>query len=434
MQQGKDLDIVVYGASGFTGKLVCEYLYIKKIPRWAMAGRSLEKLKKVLEEIQISSGRVSDIPTFVVSPDEPKSVGELASRTKVLINCVGPFHKTGEPVIKACIENKCHYADISGEPLFFLNMVRKYDEQAKKQGVCIVIGCGLDSIPWDLGVLHAMQGSSQRNYPKIASVTAYGKLIISPSVGTVMTALDTAASLTPTILIQAAEAWFGGIPEMKKSGKTLTKQLSSFIPRVPFFPHYSTVVKQWVFPVPGLIDSLVVRRTARILNASDSTAPLNFHFGQYFCAGNFLNFILITILAAMILPFVFVIAKIGFLRRTLEKVLKKNLPPGPSAEARKKHKMEIIVVAQDHNGLVVGKSKVTSTDPAYGATAMWAAESGICLTEIDSMQNHTNGKSAINEVNNVRVSGGVLTPASCKAMGFKLIKRLERTGLKFESI
>ncbi|XP_006871330.1 PREDICTED: saccharopine dehydrogenase-like oxidoreductase [Chrysochloris asiatica] len=156
--------LVVLGASGFTGQFVAEEVAREQVDPerksrlpWAVAGRSREKLQRVLERAALKMGRPtlpSEVGIIICDVTNPASLGEMAKQATVVLNCVGPYRFYGEPVVKACIENGTNYIDISGEPQFLELMYWKYHEKAAEKGVYIIGSSGFDSIPADLGVLY----------------------------------------------------------------------------------------------------------------------------------------------------------------------------------------------------------------------------------------------------------------------------------------
>jgi len=146
----KQYDLVVYGATGFTGKLVCSYLEgrggIDGL-RWAMAGRSLEKLEATRDEIGASG-----IPLIQADAGDPASLDALAASTGLIISTVGPYQLYGEPLVAACVKAGCDYVDLCGEPLWMAEMIERHDDAAKSSGARILFSCGFDSIPAELGV------------------------------------------------------------------------------------------------------------------------------------------------------------------------------------------------------------------------------------------------------------------------------------------
>ena len=145
-------DLVVFGATGFTGKRVVKYLRDRKVKySVAVAGRSESKLKELQQELGTSFG------VIVADAGDSKSLQDMAKAAKVVLNCSGPFRFYGEAVVKACVENQASYTDITGEPQFIEGMYEKYDELAKKNNVTIVPACGFDSMPAELGTMTAKE-------------------------------------------------------------------------------------------------------------------------------------------------------------------------------------------------------------------------------------------------------------------------------------
>lgn len=149
MNPSADLDLIVYGATGFTGRLVAEYLaqtYGKLA--WAMAGRSASKLASVRDEI----GAPKDLPLIVADGGDSASLAAMARRTKAIITTVGPYQLYGSELVAVCAETGTDYLDLSGEPTWMRAMIDAHEAQAKKSGARIVFSCGFDSIPFELGV------------------------------------------------------------------------------------------------------------------------------------------------------------------------------------------------------------------------------------------------------------------------------------------
>ena len=146
-------DIVIYGATGYTGRLVAEYLahhYAGRAdaPKWAMAGRSAAKLAEIRDLI----GAPADTPLIVADPDDAASMKALAESTRVVLTTVGPYQLYGEPLLAACVAAGTDYADLCGEPVWMRQMIDKYHAAAQASGARIAFSSGFDSIPFDLGV------------------------------------------------------------------------------------------------------------------------------------------------------------------------------------------------------------------------------------------------------------------------------------------
>uniref|UniRef100_A0A8D8SRN7 Saccharopine dehydrogenase-like oxidoreductase n=1 Tax=Cacopsylla melanoneura TaxID=428564 RepID=A0A8D8SRN7_9HEMI len=153
------LNILIFGATGFTGKYaVIEMVKLSKEfdMTWGVAGRSMDKLKSLLEWATEKTGEhsVKEIPIIIADVKDEAALSAMAAKTQVLVNCCGPYRHFGAPVVKACVENKTHYVDVSGEPYFMEKMQLDNNQQAKDKGVYVVSACGLDSIPADLGIVH----------------------------------------------------------------------------------------------------------------------------------------------------------------------------------------------------------------------------------------------------------------------------------------
>ena len=154
----RPFDVIIFGASGFTGEYVVENLfkYLSKNHsslKWAAAGRSESKVKASLSAIGTKIGaNLDNVPVKVATVGDDDSLVNLAKETQLLINCTGPFRFYGEPVVKACVDSSTHYVDITGEPEFMEKVQLKYHDQAQSAHCYIVPGCGFDSIPCDLGV------------------------------------------------------------------------------------------------------------------------------------------------------------------------------------------------------------------------------------------------------------------------------------------
>lgn len=146
----REFDVVVFGATGFTGRLVAEYLnqqYGASV-RWAMAGRSADKLAEVRGEIGAARGT----PLITADSSDAASLKALAARTKVVITTVGPYQNFGEPMVAACVEAGTDYVDLCGEPAWMRDIIHRHDAPARASGARIVLSCGFDSIPFDFGV------------------------------------------------------------------------------------------------------------------------------------------------------------------------------------------------------------------------------------------------------------------------------------------
>lgn len=161
----KDFDVVIYGATGFTGRLVAEAM-ASRYPngrnaesiRWAMGGRNADKLAAVRDEI----GAPADTPLVVTDAEDPASLERLMQRTRLVLTTVGPYQLYGNQLLAACAASGVHYVDLCGEPPWMRQMIDAHDDAARRSGARIVFSCGFDSVPFDLGVFFLQQGFRQR--------------------------------------------------------------------------------------------------------------------------------------------------------------------------------------------------------------------------------------------------------------------------------
>ncbi|ATW03521.1 saccharopine dehydrogenase NADP-binding domain-containing protein [Sphingorhabdus sp. YGSMI21] len=149
-------DIIVYGATGFTGELVCRYLASRtsadRPVNWAMAGRDRAKLDRLRQSLGLS-----DLPLVVADAADAGSIKKMVSATKIVLTTVGPYQKYGTPLVQACAEAGTDYIDLCGEPLWMRRMIEEYEDAARRSGARILFSCGFDSIPSELGVWFCQQ-------------------------------------------------------------------------------------------------------------------------------------------------------------------------------------------------------------------------------------------------------------------------------------
>lgn len=161
MNPNAEFDLIVYGATGYTGRLVAEHLAARYgtagSPKWAMAGRSLDKLKAVRDEI----GAPADTPLVVADAADPAQVRDLVRRAKAIITTVGPYQLYGSDLVAACAEAGTDYLDLCGEPNWMRRMIEAHEAAAKQSGARILFSCGFDSIPFELGVYFVQQAAKR---------------------------------------------------------------------------------------------------------------------------------------------------------------------------------------------------------------------------------------------------------------------------------
>ena len=387
MSTGRQYDIVVFGASGYTGRLVAEYLneqYGDAALSWAMAGRSLDKLAAVRAEIGVSDA----VPLLAVNSDDPDSVAAMVTSTRVVITTVGPYQLYGNELVKQCAEAGTDYVDLSGEPGWMHETIAAYSAAAKASGARIVHSCGFDSIPFDLGIFHLQEHAKAVTGKTVSRVKGRVKSMNGAfSGGTIasLRATMTAAAGNPSlvgILINpfALTEGFSG-PEQPDGNK----------------PVYEEELNSWSAPfVMAPINTKNIHRS-------------NFLMGHPYGEDFSYDEMLLTgdgdkgKAAAE-----FVAAD--------DSLAKSPLQPGegPSKEERENGSYEAIFVAQTESGELLMTSVTGDRDPGYGSTSKMLAESALCLLQNPEL-----------------ASGGIWTPAA--AMGQALIDRLEaNAGISFK--
>ncbi|MBX7083695.1 MAG: saccharopine dehydrogenase NADP-binding domain-containing protein [Nannocystaceae bacterium] len=378
----REFDVVVFGATGFTGRFVAEALAAAAAPvRWAIAGRDPERLAALRRELVDAHGAAAGVPVVVARSDDPASLRAMVCRTKVVASTVGPFEQHGDPLVDACVEHGCDYVDSTGEPAFWRRTVSRLHAAAVERQVLLVPCCGFDSVPHDLGALltaRALEG--ERGLEIDAFVRATGD----PSGGTWASLLEALAGM--------------GRPE-PGAGPTSPRGRT----RTPMRPHFEPAVGQWVVPLPT-VDPLVVRRSAQF--CPELGPELRYrHWLQTRTLGK--TAALLGGVAALT-----VLAKIGPTRRWL--LARKPQGQGPSAEVRARSKFEVVFIGRAASGRSV-RVRVAGRDPGYGFTGATVAAAALVLAC---------------DRERLRYRGGVLTPAS--GLGDPFIERLRGRWLEID--
>lgn len=382
-------DVVLFGATGFTGALVAEYL-AGAAPadcRWALAGRNRGKLEDVRRRLEGINPACAELPLLHADVTDADSLRAVAASSRVVITTVGPYVPYGEPLVAACAEAGTDYVDLTGEPEFVDRMYVRYHERARQTGARIVHACGFDSIPHDLGVLFTVQ-----HLPEGVPIRIDGFLRVSgaPSGGTFQTAV-TAAS-RPRQNLQAARERRRAEP--RPVGRRVRAQ--------PGLLGRSRELGAWVVPLPT-VDPQIVRRSA---DALDRYGP-DFEYRHHASIKRLANVAGLG-LGMMAIG---VLAQIPPARRALLNLRKAG--DGPSEQRRAKSWFTMRFIGHGGGQRVV--TEVAGGDPGYTETAKMVGESALCL--------------AFDEL---PATAGQVTTAV--AMGDALIKRLRAVGLTFQVV
>jgi short subunit dehydrogenase-like uncharacterized protein len=381
----RDYDIVVFGATGFTGALTAEYLAAHAPPglRWALAGRNMGKLEQV--RARLGSGS-EQVPLLRAEVTDQASVREVAEATRVVITTVGPYIRYGEPLVAACAEAGTDYVDLTGEPEFVDRMWLGYHDRAAASGARLVHSCGFDSIPYDLGAQFTVE-----QMPEGAPISLEGFVRVGGtfSGGTYQSTIEILGRLRQGMSVARERR----SREARPSDRRVRGASGA--------PHQDEFAGGWVMPVPT-IDPQTVLRSARAL---ERYGP-DFRYSHYLVVRRLPVAVGLAGGAAGLIA----LAQIPPARRALLKL--KSSGSGPSPEEREKAWFRVRFRARSGGGQPV-LSEVSGGDPGYGETSKMLAESALCLAFDDLPQR-----------------AGQLTPAV--AMGDALRRRLVAAGIKFE--
>jgi short subunit dehydrogenase-like uncharacterized protein len=408
----RDFDLVLHGATGFTGRLVAEYLLTTYgAPgaelRWALSGRSAEKLERVREGLARETGvaGAKELPLLVADADDAAGLEVLAARTRVVCTTVGPYAKYGSKLVAACAAAGTHTCDLTGEVQWMRRMIDLHEETARSSGARIVHTCGFDSIPSDLGVLFLQREMRARH----GATAAHVKLRVKGarggmSGGTVASMLNMLeeAQHDPSVRRLVADPYALN-PEGERQGPDGPD---------PTGPAWDADFDSWTAPfVMGAINTRVVRRS----NALEGYPyGRDFRYDEAMLTGAGRGGWAKAAGASAGMGAVMVAGNLGPLRALLGRALPKP-GQGPSRETREKGWFDLrLFGALERDPSKSVRVQVTGDrDPGYGSTAKMLGESAVCLAKDE-----------------LPVQGGFWTPAT--AMGEALIARLEaKAGLRF---
>ena len=387
MSKSSEFDFVVYGATGFTGKLVVEYLQAKYSDNneinWAMAGRSLEKLNQVKTDLGVNNS----VKILEVNSNDQASIEKMMEMTDCVLTTVGPYQLYGNEIVKSCAETGTDYVDLCGEPGWMHEIISKYNDKAKETGARIVFSCGFDSIPFDLGVLFLQNEVKKQTGRTSNKVRARVRVMegefsggTAASFGATMASLKTNPDLFSILgnPFSLSEGFQG--PQQENDSK----------------PVFDEALGVWVAPFfMAPINTKNVHRSNMLQNHAYGE---DFLYNEMWVAGPGEEG-----------------EQVAKMMATANPMSGDDVPKpgeGPSKESREAGNYDVLFCA-DIEGSVISTSVTGDMDPGYGSTSKMIAESAICLVK-DSAE----------------LKGGIYTPAS--SMGSKLIKRLvDNAGLTF---
>lgn len=405
MSDGREFDVVLWGATGFTGRLVAEYLARQYGQQhelsWAIAGRNEQKLKQLHEQL----GLRNEVGCLVADSHDAESLQKLADQTTVIISTVGPYALHGSAVVAACVKSGTHYCDLAGEAQWIRRMIDAHQAAAEASGARIVHCCGFDSVPMDVGAWFLQREAKERHGGYCHSIKLYVRAIKGGASG------GTAASIVNLIresredreIARVLVNPYGLNPDGERSGPDEREQTDI---------RFDEAVDSWTAPfVMAAINKRVVHR---------SNALLGFPWGRDFLydeamltgkgAGGWTRAATVTAgLGALVVS-----ASFGFTRGLLQRFVLPSPGEGPTQEERENGYFKLLQVGELPDGSRLRTRITGDRDPGYGSTSKMLAECAVCLAKDE-----------------LEAGGGVWTPAS--AMGAAIFRRLvDNAGLTFE--
>jgi len=385
MNNPANYDFVVYGASGFTGKLVVEYAlnqYSNEDISWAIAGRNLEKLQNLKEKLKLTN----DVGIIQVDSEDQSSIDALVMQTKCVLTTVGPYQLYGDKVVRTCISSGTDYVDLCGEVGFMHKIISECSAEAKQTGARIVFSCGFDSIPFDLGVLFVQEEVMSKLNKYAPSVRGRVRDMNGEFSG------GTAASMKATMAALQSD------PELLNvlvNPHALCEGFQGVQQDDDSKPVYDEELDTWVAPFfMAPINTKNIHRSNKLMNHIYGES---FKYNEMWIQGPGEE-------GKTAAEFISTMNPLGDAPEPGE---------GPSRESRENGNYDVLFCA-DVDGETIKASVNGDMDPGYGSTSKMITESALCL--VKDCQD---------------LAGGIYTPAS--SMGKKLIKRLEsNAGLTFK--
>ena len=402
----RKFDVIVWGATGFTGALVAEYLLdrygVDGDLRWGIAGRSQERLDALKSSL---GDAASGLTSIVADSFDEDALDAMTASTTVVLTTVGPYAKYGSPLVAACVKNGTHYCDLAGEAQWIRSMIDEHHDAAAETGAKIVHCCGFDSVPMDIGVWFLQKEAKERHGAYCSSI----RMLVAAtrggaSGGTIASMLNLIeeSRRNRDIARVLVHPYSLNPPDMRKGPDERDQQGLK----------YDEEAKAWTAPfVMAGINTKVVRRSHAL---ADLPYGDDFRYAEAVMTGRgiggWFKGVVVTVgLGALITG-----ASFGWSRNLLKRFVLPEPGEGPDRDARENGFFNLRQYGRLADGGLI-KSKITGDrDPGYGSTSKMLSEAAVCLAK-DSLA----------------PGGGVFTPAA--AMAEPYFKRLtENAGLTFE--
>jgi short subunit dehydrogenase-like uncharacterized protein len=405
-QGSREFDIIIQGATGFTGTLVAEYMLrqygVDGDLRWALAGRSEEKLREVRKGLGSAAG---ELDLIVADSFDKTALKSLSERTHVVLTTVGPYALYGSDLVEACVNAGTHYCDLAGEVQWIRKMVDTHQKRAKETGAKIVHCCGFDSVPMDIGVWFLQRAALEKYGSSCESISMLVKATKGAASG------GTLASMMNLIkesredrnIARTLIHPYSLNPEGEREGPDERDQQTVI---------YRDDAKAWTAPfVMAGVNTKVVRRSHALAGYPYGQ---NFRYDESVMTGRGISGWLKATIMTLGLGALVFFASFTPTRKLLQRFLLAKPGEGPDRQLQQEGFFNLMQIGVLADGTVLRGRITGDQDPGYGSTSKMLSECAVCLAK--------------DELDDV---GGVLTPAS--AMGAPLIDRLRKNaGLRFE--
>ena len=390
----KDIDIIIYGATGFTGKLCVKYFQsLNTTVTWAMAGRNLIKLQKVADDHQ------AKVEILLADSDDESALDNLTSRARVILSTTGPFHRYGSKLVASCIKNHAHYVDITGENFWVKGLIEKHHAEASAKGIRIIPSCGFDSIPSDLGAFFSAQAIG-KPIKRIESFHSYEGGASGGTLETMfsMGELDLGDDLTNPFLLNPEDSYSDEQMQLSSDRVGIAKK---------------SEINAWSGPfIMATANTRVVRRTEALLALRQESYGPDFTYQEHAFHKSWWSAAKSLVLTGL---------SVLILLSPLKRLVKPFLPKpgeGPSEIVQENGWFDCKFIVEANDGTKSVFNMNGKGDPGYKVTSKLVSECALCLIED---QDTLPGGSEY---------GGILTSAS--GLGKSLIARLKRVGINFE--
>jgi short subunit dehydrogenase-like uncharacterized protein len=402
----REFDIVVFGATSFVGKILCDYLlheHVEPNLSWAMAARSEKKLNDLKESLGPAADAIS---LLIVDSSDDSSLESMCERSALIISTVGPYALYGEALVKSCCQLGTDYCDLAGEPQWIRRMIERYDADAKETGARIVNSCGFDSIPSDLGVKF-LQDQSKEHFGHYCDRVKMRvkKLVGGASGGTIASGLNLykEAANSAEIRREMQDPY-----SLCPAGHQLSARQHNVA------AEYDEDFDAWVAPfIMASINTRIVLRSNALL---DGYYAEGFLYNEAVLTGAGKRGEKMAKRLALGMKLSITALALAPIRWLAVRFFLPSPGEGPSPEQQRNGHYDLRFIGKTKNGEELRVKITGDRDPGYGSTAKMLAQAGISLCR---------------DVDKGKVGGGFLTPAA--AFNDKLITRLiDNAGMSFE--